>query len=81
MQSGATALVVVDDGYLVAQWGDVNKKANCYSVRKSFLSALYGIYADEGKIDISSNLLQLGIDDKQKLTATEKKAKVSDLLM
>jgi hypothetical protein len=32
-------------------------------VRKSLLSALYGIYSAEGVIDINQTLEQLGIDD------------------
>jgi len=78
--SGATAVMVIQDGYIIAEWGDTLRRANCYSVRKSFLSALYGIYTNKGKIDISKSLLELGIDDKKKLTSTEKKAKISDLL-
>ena len=80
LKSAATAFMIVDQGYIVAEWGDTFRRVNCHSVRKSFLSALYGIYVDEGKIDLTKSLMQLGIDDRQKLTAEEKKAKVSDLL-
>jgi hypothetical protein len=51
-------------------------------VRKSLLSALYGIAVAEGKISLVSTLAELGIDDKPpSLTAAEKLATVHDLLM
>jgi CubicO group peptidase (beta-lactamase class C family) len=63
------------------QWGDIDKKITSYSVRKSLLSALYGIYSAEGVIDINQTLEQLGIDDSpDPLTKEEKQARVVDLL-
>ena len=50
------------------------------SICKSFLSALYGIYISQGKINIHSTLEDLGIDDIQTLTSQEKKAQVLHLL-
>ena len=41
---GSTALVIVEDGTVIRAWGDVAHPIQCYSVRKSFLSVLYGIY-------------------------------------
>ena len=79
-KSGATAFMVIDHGYIIAEWGNSYQVSNCYSVRKSFLSALYGIYFHEGKIDLSKSMKELNIDDKQKLTDTEKMATVFDLL-
>src|SRR5215207_9273688 len=38
-----TAVMVVHDGRVVAAWGDVARTVNVASVRKSVLSALYGI--------------------------------------
>jgi len=50
-------------------------------MRKSLLSALIGIHVDEGHIDLSKTMEELGIDDKQpSLTPEEKKATVGDLL-
>lgn len=77
-----TAVMVVQDGKVVARWGDVARKVNVASVRKSLLSALYGIAVSEGRIDLKSTLGELGIDDKPpSLTPTEKQATVRDLLM
>jgi len=37
------AVVIVDGGVIVSQWGAVTTKFNAHSIRKSLLSALYGI--------------------------------------
>jgi hypothetical protein len=51
-------------------------------VRKSLLSALYGIAVAEGRIDLKRTLGELGINDREPaLEATEKSATVRDLLM
>jgi CubicO group peptidase (beta-lactamase class C family) len=76
-----SAVMVVQGGEVVDQWGDINQKIDCYSIRKSLLSALYGIYSAEGAIDINQTLEQLGIDDSpEPLTKEEKQARVVDLL-
>jgi CubicO group peptidase (beta-lactamase class C family) len=51
------------------------------SVRKSLLSALYGIAVGRGLINVNNSLADLGIDDRGGLTAQEKRATVRDLLM
>jgi len=75
------AVVIVQDGVIVDEWGEVEKEYLCHSMRKSFLSALYGIAVAGGKIDLSKTLADLGIDDNEPaLTEAEKKATVGDLL-
>jgi CubicO group peptidase (beta-lactamase class C family) len=79
---GSSAVMIVQDGRVVASWGDVRRKIEIHSVRKSFMSALYGIAAAKGQIDLAKDLAQLGIDDKSpRLSASEKRATVRDLLM
>lgn len=76
-----TAFMVVQDGRVVREWGDVARPVNVYSVRKSMISALYGIADAEKKIDLDVTIGSLGIDDKPpSLTAKEKTARVRDLL-
>jgi len=73
--------MIVQDGHVIAQWGDVSRKVEMASVRKSLLSALYGSAVAERRIDLSANLAELGIDDKApRLTNEEKTATVRDLL-
>lgn len=77
-----TAVMIVQDGVVAATSGDVARKVNVRSVRKSLLSALFGIAIDRGQIKLESSLGQLGIDDTApSLTADEKLATVRQLLM
>jgi CubicO group peptidase (beta-lactamase class C family) len=77
----SSAVMIVQGGEVVDQWGDIGKKISSYSVRKSLISGLYGIYAAESVIDINQTLEQLGIDDSpDPLTKEERQARVVDLL-
>lgn len=77
---GSAAVMVIDDGIVVAAWGDMTHKYFCHSMRKSLMSTLYGVYVADGKIDLGATLEELGIDDKMPLTEVEKTATVQDLL-
>ena len=76
----SSAFMVIVDGKLVDQWGAVDKKYNTHSIRKSFLSVLYGKSIDEGHISMESTMEELGIDDKEGLSLSEKKATIRDCL-
>lgn len=85
-KSGTSALMVVENGKIVAEWesavGNTKKNMNCHSVRKSFLSALYGVYSNQ--IDINKTLANIGIGDNKVaggLSDTEKEATIRNLLM
>lgn len=78
---GSTAVMVIDDGYVVAAWGDTSTPASIHSARKSIQSALYGIYVSQGKISLDATLEKLDIDDKPPgLTKAEKQATIRHLL-
>lgn len=72
--------MVVHNGRVIAEWGDVTRPCNLYSVRKSLLNALIGIAVERGQIDPSATMEDLGIDDVEPLTPEEKQASVADLL-
>jgi CubicO group peptidase (beta-lactamase class C family) len=75
------AVMIIQHGRIVAEWGDTAVKSNLHSVRKSLLSALIGIAVDQHKIDLSATVGSLGIDDNApSLSPTEKTATVADLL-
>ena len=74
------ALMIVVNGMVVDEWGNTSVRYRSHSMRKSLLSALYGIYVEEGVIHLSSTLGELGIDDMPPLTAEEKNAQLIDLL-
>lgn len=78
---GSAAVLVVHRGAVVVSWGNTVRPFKCHSMRKSILSALYGIHVARGRIELDKNLGQLGIDDKApSLTPTEKRATVRQLL-
>ena len=74
------AVVVVDGGEIVSQWGETERKLNVHSVRKSLLSSMIGIYEAKDVLDLDDSLMSLGIDDRLGLTDTEKQATLADLL-
>lgn len=77
----SSAFMVVADGAVVAAWGDMERRFMGHSVRKSFLSGLYGIYYDRGELELNKRLSDLGIDDYPgPLLATEREARILDLL-
>jgi len=47
---GGPAGMVIKDGYIVAQWGDVNRVDMTFSVTKSYLSTMAGLAVDKGLI-------------------------------
>ena len=77
----SSAFLVIADGAVVAAWGDTDRRFMCHSVRKSFLSALFGIYWDRGEMDLNKTLFDLGIDDTpDPLLDSERQARILDLL-
>jgi CubicO group peptidase (beta-lactamase class C family) len=74
------ALMVVTHGQVVFEWGNTANNFRAHSMRKSLLSALYGISVAKGEIDPSQTLQELDIDDLNPLTENEKQATVTDLL-
>ena len=80
-EMGSSAVIVIHDAKLVAEWGETTKRIKSHSVRKSLLSALYGIAVGKGLINMSDTMEVLGIDDKPpSLTKKEKQARISDLI-
>ncbi len=78
---GTHAFLLVDgSGAVIRSYGPVDEPMPSMSIRKSFVSALFGILADEGRVDLDATLEELGIDDHQGLTAAERQATIRDLL-
>ncbi len=78
---GSAALFVVHQGRVVDDWGQTTQRFKAHSIRKSFLSALYGIPDAAAKICLRDTMAALDIDDNEPgLTAGEKEATVADLL-
>ena len=54
------AVVVIQHGKIVDQWGAIAMPLKCHSIRKSILSALFGLHVESGTIDLNATLKQLG---------------------
>ncbi len=74
------AVVIVTDGMIVDEWGEVNTKYMTHSIRKSFLSAMFGNYVQDITINIDHTVEDIGIDDDPPLTDLERSATIRDLL-
>jgi CubicO group peptidase (beta-lactamase class C family) len=79
---GCAAAMAAYDGRVFFAWGSISKSFRCHSIRKPFLSALYGIYHAKGDIKLDATLEDLYIDDiPPGLTLEEKQAEIAHLLM
>jgi CubicO group peptidase (beta-lactamase class C family) len=77
----SSSVIVLHRGGVIAEWGETNRKISVHSVRKSMVSALYGIAAERGLLDIHATLAELGIDDQNPaLSEIERSATLRDLL-
>jgi CubicO group peptidase (beta-lactamase class C family) len=77
---GVRALVVRSGGRTIVSDGDVALPLRIASIRKSFLSALYGIANARKPLNLDAPLAEIGIDDYQPLTPDERRATVRHLL-
>lgn len=79
--SGSSAMMIIVDGEIILEWGEVNKKHLIHSMRKAMLNSLYGIAVARGQIDTSMTLRELRIDDiEPALSEIELDVRVADLL-
>jgi len=80
-QIGSAAVMALYDGKVFIAWGEVTTKYWCHSIRKCFLSGLYGIHVENENIDLDKTLEELNIDDiPPSLTNEEKQATVCNLI-
>jgi CubicO group peptidase (beta-lactamase class C family) len=72
--------LLLHDGKVFYEWGDIRQRRLVHSMRKALLSSLVGQATARGQIDLDATLAQLGIDDETPLTAAEQQAHVVDVL-
>ncbi len=78
---GSANFLIVERGRIIYSWGNIQTRYRVHSIRKSFLSALYGIHVAQGEIPLERTLEDLGVDDlSPSLSLPEKTARVWDLL-
>lgn len=74
------ALMIVERGRVVFSFGRIEARFKCHSIRKSILGALIGFEVEAGRLSLEATLDELGIDDREGLTARERQATLFDLL-
>lgn len=78
--SNTTGVLVVIDGKAVLEYGDIDELSYLASCRKSILAMLYGKYVENGTIDLSTTLEEIGLDDHGGLMDIEKNATIDHLI-
>ena len=78
--TNATGVVAIQSGKILFDYGDTKENSYLASCRKSILSILYGPFVKDGKINLSTTIEQLHIDDVGGLLPIEKRATIKDLL-
>ena len=77
LRSGA--VMAVFRGRVILACGDVSRKFEAHSVRKSLVSGLYGA-VDRCEIDLDATLAHFAIDELTPLTATERSATIRQVI-
>ena len=75
-----TGFMVVQQGKVLVDYGDVQELSYLASCRKSVLSMLYGPFIENGKIKLNTTIEQLELGDVGGLLPVETKATIKDLL-
>ncbi len=78
--TATTGMLIVHNGKLIYEFGNIEENSYIASCRKSVLAMLYGNYVSNGTIDLNENLESLAIDKIEPLLDIEKKATVRDLI-
>jgi CubicO group peptidase (beta-lactamase class C family) len=80
-KTDTAAVVIVDDGIVIDAWGEIKRKFQCHSMRKSLMSALIGVHVEEGKMNLSKTMEEVGIKELEpSMSPEELQATVGDLI-
>ncbi|MEM6344515.1 MAG: serine hydrolase [Bacteroidota bacterium] len=75
-----TGVVAIHKGKMIYQYGNVKKVSYIASCRKSVLSMLYGKHIENGTIDLSQTIGEIGITEEGGLLPIEQSAKVDHII-
>jgi CubicO group peptidase (beta-lactamase class C family) len=78
LRSGA--VMAVFRGRVILACGDVSRKFEAHSLRKSLVSGLYGTAVAQGGIDLDSTLADFAVDERTPLTAAERTATIRQVI-
>jgi CubicO group peptidase (beta-lactamase class C family) len=75
-----TGMLIIKEGKIIYEYGDVKGVGYIASCRKSVLSILYGKYVENGTIDLNQTIGEIGVDEDEGLLDLEKTATVDHIL-
>ncbi len=75
-----TGMLILQDGKILYEYGNIEEVSYISSCRKSVLSMLYGKYVENGTIDLQQTIGDIGIDEKDGLLPQEKEATINDII-
>jgi len=75
-----TGMLIVKDGKVIYEYGDIKDVGYIASCRKSVLSILYGKYVEAGTIDLNQTIGAIGIDEDKGLLDIEKTATIDHII-
>ncbi len=78
--TATTGMMIIHDGKVIYEYGNVIENSYIASCRKSVLGMLYGKYVDNGTIDLDKTLEEVGTPYDQELLDVEKKATIRDII-
>ncbi|RMG24657.1 MAG: class C beta-lactamase-related serine hydrolase [Bacteroidetes bacterium] len=78
--TNTTGLMVVLNGKVLYEYGDVEEVSYLASCRKSILAMLYGKYVHNGQIDLNKTVAELGLEEDDGLLPLERQATVEHLI-
>ncbi|MDY8136462.1 DUF2306 domain-containing protein [Aquimarina sp. 2201CG5-10] len=79
-ESATTSMMVIENGKVVFEYGDVSEISNISSARQSIVSLLYGKHIENGKIDLQETIGSIKIEEDDGLLDIEKEATVEHLI-
>ncbi|MCW8879371.1 MAG: beta-lactamase family protein [Kangiellaceae bacterium] len=80
-KSGSSSLLLLHDGKVFFEWGDIYKRHLIHSVRKSLMNSLMGTLYDQRKLNLKATLKQLKVNDSpDPLTEEELQATIEMVL-
>jgi tetratricopeptide (TPR) repeat protein len=75
-----TGMLVLQNGKILYEYGDIEEVSYIASCRKSVLSILYGKYVENGTIDLDQTIGEIGIEENEGLLEIEKTATVDHII-
>lgn len=79
-ESQTTSMVVLENGKIVYEYGDISEISNLSDAKISILSLLFGKYVENGTLSLQETIKDNNINDYLSLLPIEKQATIDNLL-